>query len=831
MNAIVARRNPRPLVRTALIVGAYLCAFVTLDLVSRQFEELRGIVAWYPPAGLTYALLLVFGARFIPAVAIALLIGSVFIYRMPQPPYLLLLWALIISSMYGAAAAFLRYRIRFDWRLRRLRDVTWLVVTAVFVSALLAVLSVSTSALSSDMPRTEVLRAIFIWWIGETVGVLTITPFLLIHVMPRLKQATEGRPVRSPTRWSPPRPTLSVIGQVFSIAFVFYWVFGARGLDEFRPDYLLTLPLIWIALDRGFRGITAGILVLNFGVMLAMWFFRLGLAPLGELQLLTIVNCIVGLLMGAVVTERKRAENGLRESEERYRTLILNVGEGIASVDPEEQFAFTNAAAEDIFGVRAGGLLGHSLREFTGPEQFGMIREQTDRRQAGEKSVYEIEISRPTGEKRNLLVTAVQQSDGQGRFLGALGVFRDITEPKQAEAQLRQSQKMEAIGELAGGVAHDFNNLLTGILGNIALMRESLPPADPLLDNLNAAETAARQAAVLTRGLLTFSRTAVVMPVPIKITHALGVTMELLKQSLPATMEIVCDYEQAAWNVLVDQSQITQILLNLAANARDAMQGKGTLTIRTRNEVVREDYVQTHSYARTGEFVHLSITDTGPGIPPEIMEHLFEPFFTTKPVGSGTGLGLSIVYGAVKQAGGWITAASTNGVEKTAPPTEQTCSGVTFDIYLPRCPEESTESVTASPVAVSVGSGTILVVEDEPVVCAVAQTLLTRTGYTVLAAPDGASALNALRDNPAGIGLILLDMTMPGMSTDDIVRAIRVIDAHVPILLTSGYTSGDTVTDMLGNGAVQGFLAKPYDLHELMDSVQKLLQDTHGQHT
>jgi PAS domain S-box-containing protein len=811
MTAFFARRNPRPLLRTALIVAAYLCAFIILDLISRQFEELRGIVAWYPPAGLTYALLLVFGIRFTPAVTIALLISNVFIYHMPQPLYLLVLWALIISSIYGATAAFLRHRIRFDWQLRKFRDVTWLVVTAVFVSALLATLSVSSSALSSDMLRNEVLRAIFIWWIGETVGVLTITPFLLVHVMPRLRQFAEGRLIRSPARRSFPRPTLSVIGQAFSIALMFYWVFGARGLAEFRPMYLITLPLIWIALDHGFKGVTTGIVVLNFGVMLAMWFFRLDLAHLGELQLLTIVNCIVGLLMGAVVTERKQAEEAVRESEERYRTLIQNVGEGIGFVDPEEQFAFTNAAAEDLFGVPPGGLLGRSLREFTSPEQFGMIHEQTDRRQAGEKGVYEIEISRPKGEKRNLLVTAVPQVDSQGRFVGALGVFRDITEPKQAEAQLRQSQKMEAIGTLAGGVAHDFNNLLTGILGSIALMRGSLPPADPLLENLNAAETAARQAADLTKGLLTFSRSAMVLPVPMNITAALDAALALLKQSLPATMEIVRDYDQTAWNVLMDQSQLTQILLNLAVNARDAMKSQGTLTIRARNEVVGEEYLQTHPFARTGEFVHLSVTDTGPGISSEVMQHIFEPFYTTKPIGSGTGLGLSIVYGAVKQAGGWITAASTEGV------------GATFDIYLPRCLEEPMESFTPSPLSVDVRGETVLVVEDEPVVRTVTQALLSRSGYTVLTAPDGASALNVLQDHPVGIRLILLDMTMPGMTTSEVVRAIRALDPTVPILLNSGYTSNGAVKQMLEQRSVQGFLGKPYSLGELTDKVQELL--------
>jgi len=244
------------------------------------------------------------------------------------------------------------------------------------------------------------------------------------------------------------------------------------------------------------------------------------------------------------------------------------------------------------------------------------------------------------------------------------------------------------------------------------------------------------------------------------------------------------------------------------------MKGKGTLTIRRRNEVVGEKYVQTHPFARTGEFVHLSVTDTGPGIPPAILEHLFEPFHTTKPVGSGTGLGLSIVYGAVQQAGGWITAASTKGV------------GVTFDIYLPRCLEEPTQPFIPSPTSVNVRGGTVLVVEDEPVVRTVTQALLSRSGYTVLTAPDGASALNILRDHPVGVGLILLDMTMPGMTTDEVVQAIRALDSTVPILLNSGYTSNDTVKRMLDDGIVQGFLGKPYQLQELLSTINQLMKQT-----
>jgi len=511
------------------------------------------------------------------------------------------------------------------------------------------------------------------------------------------------------------------------------------------------------------------------------------------------------------ITDRKKAEEESQRERAFFDRLVESAPEGIAITDTQGRIMRVNAEFVRMFDYGVDEAVGQCLDDLVAPparqEEARALTRSTV--QGGE----------------NVLETVRRKKDGTlvdvsligapiliaGKQEALFAIYRDITERKQAEAQLRQSQKMEAIGQLAGGVAHDFNNLLTGILGNIALMRSSLLPADPLLENLNAAETAARQAADLTKGLLTFSRRAMVLPVPMNITAALDATLGLLKQSLPATMEIVRDYEQTAWNVLVDQSQITQILLNLAVNARDAMKGKGTLTIRARNVTVDTAYVHEHSYARTGEFVHLSVTDTGPGMSSEIMQHLFEPFHTTKPTGFGTGLGLSIVYGAVKQADGWITAGSTEG------------TGTIFDIYLPRCLEEPVQPITPSSLPVNADSGTVLVVEDEPIVCAVAQALLSRSGYTVLTAPDGASALNVLREHPVGIGLILLDMTMPGMTTGEVVQAIRALDPTVPILLNSGYTSNDIVRQMLEEGAVQEFLPKPYELHELLEKVQELL--------
>jgi PAS domain S-box-containing protein len=515
----------------------------------------------------------------------------------------------------------------------------------------------------------------------------------------------------------------------------------------------------------------------------------------------------------AEVAQRKRAEEQLRETSDYLNNLLDYANAPVVVWDPTYHITLFNHAFERLTGHSASSVLNKEVDLLFPPDKREESLANIRRASSGERwETVEIDIQHVDGNVRTLLWNSASlYAPDETTVLATIAQGQDITDRKQAEAQLRQSQKMEAIGTLAGGIAHDFNNMLTGILGNIALMRSTLPSADPLLENLNAAETSARQAADLTKGLLAFSRRAVVLPVPINLTAALDATLTLLKQSLPATMNIVRDYEQTAWNILLDQSHMTQILLNLAVNARDAMKGKGTLTIRARNEAVEEEYVQTNPSARTGEFVHLSVTDTGPGIPPEILEHLFEPFHTTKPAGSGTGLGLSVIYGAVKQASGWITAESTEG------------AGATFDIYLPRCLEESIQSVTPSPLPVNTGSGTVLVVEDEPIVCAVAQAFLSRSGYTVLTAPDGASALNVLRDHLAGIGLILLDMTMPGMTTGEAVQAIRVLNRTVPILLNSGYTSNDTVKRMLDEGTVQGFLPKPYELHELLGKVQELL--------
>ena len=678
-----ALRDPRLLVRFALIVAAYLCAFIVLDFLARAFEELPGVVAWYPAAGLGFALLLVFGARFAPALAIASLISSFLIYRLSQPPEALLLWAFLLSLIYGVAAALLRHRLRFDWRLRRLRDVTYLVFATVLVSAPLAVLSVSGSSLGGDMPRSDAFAAIFDWWIGETVGVLTITPFLLVFVMPWLKRFAEGRRFVLPARRSFPRPTLSVIGQGVSLALTLYWVFGAPVSGEFRPLYLLTLPLIWIALQRGLKGVTAAIVVLNAGVILAIWLFGFDLARLSELELLMIGNCVVGLTMGAVVTERRRAEEALGDKQ-RLLTESQQVAQlGSWAIElPSFQMTWSEQNYLN-FGLSSDAPV-PSFESYLGllhPDDRVAMREWKRACLAKESpDSLEFRSIRPDGTLRVFEGQGRLIRDDENRPVRMVGTVQDITERrraeealKQSEEQLRQSQKMEAVGQLAGGIAHDFNNLLTAILGySDMILASEAASFEEVRPDIEEIKHAGERASALTQQILAFSRRQALRPTVVSLNEVLAGMEPLLRRTLGEDIDLLSLKDPDLGSVEADVHQFEQVLMNLAVNARDAMVPGGRLTLETANADLDEEYCRTHPEVTPGSYVMLAVSDTGAGMDEATLEHIFEPFFTTKAPGAGTGLGLATVHGIVRQSNGSISVYSEPG------------KGTSFKIYLPR---------------------------------------------------------------------------------------------------------------------------------------------------
>jgi len=381
--------------------------------------------------------------------------------------------------------------------------------------------------------------------------------------------------------------------------------------------------------------------------------------------------------------------------------------------------------------------------------------------------------------------------------------------------RLLQAQKMDALGLMAGGIAHDFNNLLTGILGNLSIMREEAGQLDSIAEPLAQAEQAARRAAGLTHNLLAFSRNGSPAPMCVNLNQSIDLTLQSIAELVPPSVTIARDYASGLWNILIDQVQLGQLVINLVVNARDAMNGAGTLTIQTSNVDVDEWFVQAHPDAQPGEHVLLQVTDTGGGMTDTVLQHLFEPFFTTKPVGHGTGLGLAVVYGAVQQASGWIIVDTAAG------------EGTTFSTYLPRCREPAQAQAPAPQEACTQraeGHETVLIVDDEEMILQLTRRMLERSGYTVMTAADGPSAVAIIQGNPTAVDLVLLDMTMPGMTGDQVLWKLRRLGCTAPILISSGYSVGGSIQDLVGGpGGADGFLPKPYTMQELSETVRTTL--------
>src|SRR5664280_2048745 len=399
--------------------------------------------------------------------------------------------------------------------------------------------------------------------------------------------------------------------------------------------------------------------------------------------------------------------------------------------------------------------------------------------------------------------------------MGNLALLVDVTDRKCMTAHLLQAQKMDALGLMAGGIAHDFNNLLTGILGNLSIMREEAGQLDSIAEPLAQAEQAARRAAGLAHNLLAFSRNGSPAPTCLNLNQSVDLTLQSIAELVPPSMTIAREYAPGLWNVLIDQVQLGQLVINLVLNARDAMNGAGTLTIRTSNVDVDDRFVQAHPEARSGEHVLLQVIDTGSGMTDTVLQHLFEPFFTTKSVGHGTGLGLAVVYGAVQQANGWIIVETAVG------------KGTTFSTYLPRCREPVQTQTPALQEVYTQRTErhkTVLVVDDEEMILQLTRRTLERSGYTVITAADGPSAIAIIERNPAIADLVILDMTMPGMTGDQVLWKLRRLGCTAPILISSGYSVGGSIQDLVGGPAgADGFLPKSYTMQELSETVRTTL--------
>jgi two-component system cell cycle sensor histidine kinase/response regulator CckA len=389
----------------------------------------------------------------------------------------------------------------------------------------------------------------------------------------------------------------------------------------------------------------------------------------------------------------------------------------------------------------------------------------------------------------------------------AIGVSGDA----EHDARLLQMSKMEAVGRLAGGVAHDFNNLLTAILGYTNLVLDELGPAHPSRPDVEQIQHAAESAASLTRQLLAFSRRQVLQPEILDLNLVVGNIESLLRRLIGEQIQFVTDLAPTVGHVNADQGQLEQVLMNLAINARDAMAGGGRLTIATRDVTVTPDIAKLHRGLQPGDYVLLEVGDTGSGMDAHVLAHLFEPFFTTKKRGQGTGLGLATVYGIIKQSGGYIAVDTEVG------------KGTTFSIYLPptRLPQPATPEPRSRPRPEG-GSETILLVEDQPEVRAIARTILSRRGYTVLEADGGVAALEIARTHEATIDLLLTDVIMPVIGGQELARQVLGMRPGVRVLFASGYTDDVLIQQgVLQPGAE--WIQKPFSRESLLQKVRAVL--------
>jgi PAS domain S-box-containing protein len=529
------------------------------------------------------------------------------------------------------------------------------------------------------------------------------------------------------------------------------------------------------------------------------------------------IQGVVGMAID--ISESARATGELRESEARYRDLLESTHDIVQSVDPDGAFLFVNRTWMEVFGYTKAEAKEITLWELIHPDSVGHCQWLFGQILQGNMPI-EIEATFVAKDGRQVLVEgAATGRQLNGELIATHAFLSDVTEKRRAErereqlvAELHQAQKMEALGQLTGGVAHDFNNLLTAIIGNVELLRGDIKGNESALHMAGQALDAAQRAATLTQRLLAFSRRQALEPSDVAV-HALVRGMEeLLQRTLGETIQISTNTEDELWACSVDPAQLEHVILNLSINARDAMPDGGELRIETSNQHLDTHYAVLHKEVVPGDYVLLSVSDDGEGMAAAVIAHAFEPFFTTKEVGKGSGLGLSMVYGFVKQSGGHVRIYSEPG------------HGTKVKIYLPRGGPVAKHAKMAEPALDNPpGAGQpILVVEDETIVRDLSVNLLELLGYSVLEAGDATMALTVLDENP-DIALLFTDVVLAGsMSGVELATEAKKRRKSLRVLFTSGYTE----STVLRFGQIEGsvdLLSKPFTVSALAQKIHEVL--------
>lgn len=532
-----------------------------------------------------------------------------------------------------------------------------------------------------------------------------------------------------------------------------------------------------------------------------------------EVQLLNDLASDLSYGIAAIKLRKAQAEaeSALRKSERKYKSLVETTIDGVYQSDSDSVFVFINQAGAEMFGHKAPEeMIGKPAIEYWADpkERLSFLAEL---KRAKILKAYPLKGKKKDGSVIDIEMSSRIMEDEHGGFRGIEGVLRDVTDQRKLEAQLRHAQKMEAVGTLAGGIAHDFNNILNVIMGYGSMVNDKLEAGSPVKEQMNEVLTAADRAGALIKRLLVFSRKQVVEVKPVNINELILGLQKMLARIIRENIDINLDLSDSPLMVSADGGQIEQVLMNLAANAKDAMPEGGRLTIGTEIKELDDEYIAAYGYGRPGIYALITVADTGQGMDEGTKEKIFEPFFTTKGIGEGTGLGLAISYGIIKQHNGYIRVYSELG------------KGTEFKIYLPLMENSAPlERATEALVSVKGGNETILVAEDDTSLRKLSKIVLESYGYTVITAEDGEDAITKFLENRESISLALIDMIMPKKNGKEVVEFIRKTSPKTKILFASGYTMDIIMTKELTESGFD-FILKPVLPRELLKKVREVL--------
>lgn len=600
---------------------------------------------------------------------------------------------------------------------------------------------------------------------------------------------------------------------------------SSNEIQKYTLEYVAFPLVIWMALRFGLIGsilavlTTASVATLN--TLLGKGPFIAYSHPLTALQAFLVALATTGLIIGATITDHRKAkaiyqasQERLRVSEERYRDLFENARDLIVTLDLDGRFTSVNNAVLEVSGYSREELLTKTIFDVASPNSLELMRSAfTDVASGQETRGSELELKCKDGRALWIEVRSRQLQE-DGTITGIQSIGRDISWRKRLEEQLLHSQKMEAVGRLAGGVAHDFNNILGVILGYSDLVLDNLGVHDPSRRRIGEIRKAGARAAEVTRQLLAFSRKQILAPKILDLSSTVSETARMLLRLLGEDIELITKLSPAQIRVKADPAQLEQVIMNLAVNARDAMPSGGKLILETSTAVLEET---AHDQVRAvpGRYAMFAITDTGTGMDEATRARIFEPFFTTKGPGKGTGLGLATVYGFVKQSDGYIWVYSEPG------------HGTTFKVYLPEVAAPVTPAHPEPPPrALPRGSETVLLVEDEGSLRNLNEEVLTDLGYTVLSAAHGAEALE-LAQHQTHIHVLLTDVVMPGMSGRELGEKLKIMWPEVKVLYMSGYTDNVIIHHGILKPGVS-FLQKPFTQETLARKMREVLSLPNG---